>query len=437
MFTRAFGLLASIGIVASIGGHFAKLAGAVGVDTFRWASTATGLGALVVLGLGLAYQRLRRAHLRRTPQRVPHPLTPIPEPMQGELDRRFVPLISSARVAAAVVGLRRGENAYYRAYSDPDAEAAIDDRTVFEIGSISKTFTALLLAQLVLGGEVELEEPVSRRLPELDREPSPTLLDLATHRSGLPRLPLGMLPAVISRAPDPYARWNEQRLLSGTRHTPSRSSPGTSSRYSNLGFALLGLALSRATGASYGELIREQICAPLGMADTGVGTSAGNDGRVAPGHDYFGAKATSWNMAAFSPAGGIRSTAADMQRYLTAQMDPDRTPFGAAIRFAQEPRRVFQPAQLLPGSAGPRRIGLAWITSPMDDGHELVWHNGGTGGYGSFIGWSPEAGIVALTNSVHARRLDTSCREVIEAVSSSVPVPAPAPRPSSSPSAGR
>lgn len=414
MFTRGFGLFAVAGFIASVVGHLLSLLGVDGVDVFRWASTAIGFAALGVLGLGVLYQRWRWAHLRRDPARVARPLTQPPAGVAEELDGEFIGLVTSGRVAGAVVAVDLGGEPAYRAYAPPGASPAFDQRTVFEIGSVTKTFTALLLADAVLRGEIALEDPVEEHLPGVALQRGgqrSTILDLATHRAGLSRVPPRMAGAVFSRAPDPYSRWDEPRLERWAHHARPRSRPGTRFRYSNFGFALLGLALSRAAGRPYDDLLRERVLEPLGMSDTHVGQAPAHQDRLAPGHDYFGARAASWHMAAISPAGGLRSTAADMHRYLAAQMRPDETPLADAIRLAHDPRREIRSSLvgrlLRPRGSGQSRIGLAWITTQRPAG-AVTWHNGGTGGFRSWVGVDRAAGTGAAVLSASPRSVDAA-----------------------------
>jgi serine-type D-Ala-D-Ala carboxypeptidase/endopeptidase len=418
LFTRFFGLFAAASFLAAVVGHLLRLGGLRGtaLDILRWTPTAWWLLALAVLAVGFVYRWSKRAHWRRRPGQAVRELTPTPERLSSQLDRTFLPLVTSGRLAGLVAATNLDGQVALRAYGDPRAVPQIDENTVFEIGSITETFAALLLAQMVLAGELGLDDPVSRHLPGVELGGA-TVLDLATHHAGLPRVPPTMWWAIVSRAPDPYSRWTQDRLDSAARRTLPRSEPGTGFHYSNFGFAILGLLLSRRAGVRYAQLVRERICSPLEMNDTYVGGSARHTARTAPGHDYFGGHAGNWHMGAMSPSGGIRSTAADMHRYLAVQLRPGESPLEDAIRFTHGPRRQFQPSwqARIRGARETRRIGLAWITTPQADGTKVTWHNGGTGGYGSFLGFNADrqAGIVALSNSVHSYRLDNGCLEVL------------------------
>jgi D-alanyl-D-alanine-carboxypeptidase/D-alanyl-D-alanine-endopeptidase len=294
--------------------------------------------------------------------------------------------------------------------------AQLDETAVFEIGSVTKTFTGILLADLAQEGVVSLDDSIARFIPG---EPlrAVNVLDLATHTAGLPRLPRALLVKALVGDPDPYAGYGSDRLERAALSARGTQTPGERWRYSNFGFALLGLALARAAGEPYERLVARRILEPLGMQATGFDRQP-----TVTGHDRFGAPVPAWDLAAVAPAGGLRSTLADMEIYLEAQLHPDRTPLAAAILAAHEPRRPIR--------GGPRRlrgarIGLAWITSDHD-GARVTWHNGGTGGFGTFLGFAPETGrgVVALTSSAHTRRLDRACFDVLAARGGAIAEPA-------------
>ncbi len=260
--------------------------------------------------------------------------------------------------------------------------APVNEHTSFEIGSVTKLFTNILLADMVLRHEVELATPVSGLLPPGSVVPSwngtpITLAQLATHRSGLPRLPDDLDTA----SADPYARYTPARLLAFlARHRLARP-PGAVVEYSNLGAGLLGYALSLRAGQSYEELLQSRILRPLGMDST---SSLGRAGPgVATGHDADMTPVPAWHFDALAGAGAIGSTAHDM------------------LRFAQ----LF----LEPGSAGPLRLAARLLMSPAPDGLGLartvrgvaiLEHEGQTGGFHSALTCIPQhrRGALVLSN---------------------------------------
>ena len=271
-----------------------------------------------------------------------------------------------------------------------DGAAAPDERTLFEIGSVSKVFTSLALADEVVRKRLTLETPVARLLPKTVKVPeidgrAITLADLATHHSGLPRLPDNLAPKDPT---NPYKGYGTRELyafLSG--HTLSRK-PGARYEYSNLGAGLLGHALTLAAKQpSYEALVVSRLAGPLGMADTRVTIGAADRARVAEGHDADASPAPAWDLEEpLAGAGAIRSTGRDMVRFVEAHLS-GTGPLAAAMALATQPRGDAE---------GGHRIGLGWHLSG-----ELVWHNGQTGGYHSFVGYDRKRreGVVILAAS--------------------------------------
>ena len=269
----------------------------------------------------------------------------------------------------------------------------VDGDTLFEIGSITKVFTSLLLADMAGRGEVQLNDPVAKYLPASVRVPDRdgreiTLQDLATHTSGLPRLPTNL---VVTSPDNPYANYNVERLyefLSG--HTLSRAI-GAQYEYSNLGGGLLGHALALRAGSDYESLARTRIFAPLGMNDTTIRMSLTMSSRLAAGHDPQRGPAGNWDFTtALAGAGAIRSTANDMMRFVAAFMGSDKQPFSAAAARMLSVQR--------PGPGPGSSAALGWIVTTRDD-LTMVWHGGATGGYSAFAGYIPARGTgVVLSN---------------------------------------
>jgi CubicO group peptidase (beta-lactamase class C family) len=265
--------------------------------------------------------------------------------------------------------------------------------SIFEIGSISKTFTGLLLARMVAEGKVKFDDPVRELLPD-GAVPKPegaeiTLLDLATQHSGLPRMPDNFHPADPQ---NPYADYRPADLYRFLASHGVAKPAAPQFLYSNLGVGLLGQALANRAGKSYAALLQQEIAGPLGLKDTVVSLSQEQQTRFIQGHDAEHRPAHAWDLDALAGAGAIRSTAADMLAYLEAQLHPEKFPaLAAAIAQTHELR----------SEAGPgMRIGLAWLN--MDKG-AYYWHNGGTGGYSSYVFFDPQndcAGVVLFNTTV-------------------------------------
>lgn len=265
--------------------------------------------------------------------------------------------------------------------------------TRFELGSISKVFTGLLLAAMATDGDIGLDDPLVHHLPGDVRAPThdgaePTLGQLSSHTSGLPRLPSNLAPLDMS---DPYAAYTEAALFSFLTDYELARAPGGQYEYSNLGVGLLGHLLARRHGESFAETLRARVLAPLGLADTYVPAADTADARMARGH--VGATVVRyWRFGPLAGAGEVRSTAADMLRFLQLQLNPANAPLADAIRLSQERR-----ARVTDSVA----IALGWHISELAGGSSLYWHNGGTGGFRSFAGFVPgrDIGVVVLVNT--------------------------------------
>ncbi len=272
---------------------------------------------------------------------------------------------------------------------------APDADTVFEIGSVTKTFTALVLAQGVLAQRWTLSTPVANLVPDYkipSRDGKPITLGLLAEQfSGLPRLPGNLQPADLG---NPYADYGRGQLKAFLASYSLPRDPGAAYEYSNLGFGLLGEALAQHSQLDYDALVRRDVLAPLGMHSTGVALTTSLRERLAVGHDEEGQPARHWQFGALAGAGALVSTGRDMSRYLQANMGVLQTPLAAAMRLAHEARGDI---------GGADRIGLAWMTRHTADG-DVVWHNGETGGYSSFIGFTSDGqrGVVILTNGTGA-----------------------------------
>lgn len=298
--------------------------------------------------------------------------------------------VDSNELASVIVGLTDGrDNATYAFFKT--GGRAVDAQTIYEIGSVSKTFTGLLLAQAVKSGTARLDQPVAQLLddyviPEYKGRPI-TLLDLATQTSGLPRMPDNIRPA---RADNPYADYGETELKAFLGNHALTRQPGAMYEYSNVGTGLLGHALAKLANKPYEALIREQIAIPLGMSSTAIALTPSMRARLVQGHTAMGETAANWDMNVLAGSGALRSNAHDMIRYVNAMMT---APSDSAFALA---RRAQRPTD---GKKG-EHIGLFWHISTVR-GKPVVWHNGMTGGYSSFVGFTGDGkvGIVILTNT--------------------------------------
>ena len=321
----------------------------------------------------------------------------------AEVLERVVAPRAKRYVAVAAAATRAGTTAYLaRGVRDAQRGGGVDERTVFEIGSVTKVFTALLLADQVVAGSVELEQPLHELLPDVRipvRGRPITLADLATHTSGLPRLPRSMLRQAMRNRSDPYAHFTEHDVHAGLERARLRREPGGKWRYSNFGAAVLGHALAKHAGTTYDHLLRERVTGPLGLVDTVITLRPDQVQRAARGHTRWRHPTNDWSMPAMPAMGAVHSTAADLTKFLHAQLDPDDTPLAEAIRLTHEPRAGRPPLQ----------AALGWLVASLPKGGPTVhWHNGGTGGARSFAGFVADqrsACVVLTTGQRSADRL--------------------------------
>ena len=325
------------------------------------------------------------------------------EALSTRVDRIARPYIDSGLVVGLTIGLvdSTGSQVFSYGKRATDDDRTPDSLTIYEIGSITKVFTSLSLADMsseemlpehVAGhGSLDLDTPVQMLLPDTIaipryKETEITLLDLATHTSGLPRMPGNFRPMSFT---NPYADYSPADLYDFFAGHTLASKPGSSYEYSNVGAGLLGHALARHADTSYEVLIVTRICKPIGMADTRVSLSAGQAERLAPGHDAEGNRVSNWDFLVLAGAGALRSNVRDMLMFLRANFRLTDSPLKVAIETTHVPRRDIDETEA--------RIAMGWHVGA--DG--TLWHNGQTGGYHSFIAFRKDLGIgvVVLSNS--------------------------------------
>ena len=326
------------------------------------------------------------------------------------------------RCPAAVLGVLAGDQRVVVGHGEMHEGSTTepDGRTVFEVGSISKVFTGLCLASLAQEGRLRLDDPVQKWLPKATTlqqvgERPITLLDLTTHRSGLPRLPRNLVPADLS---NPYADYRSEQLLACVPHARLAHAAGAGYEYSNFGVGLLGWILTRAAPAieppgggrseggdgegphrppeppTWEELVVARVCAPLGLVDTRVQLNDEQRARFATPRDLAGRAVPAWDFDALAGAGALRSTADDLLRFLAANLGHVEGDAARALlpvlKDAQRPRTSDEP-----------RVALGWhfVRVPAGGGgeaRECLWHNGGTAGTSSFVAFAPAGGIAVV-----------------------------------------
>jgi CubicO group peptidase (beta-lactamase class C family) len=306
--------------------------------------------------------------------------------------------METRRAPAVAVALLTPEGAQIATAGAVGRQREVHAGTLFEIGSVTKVMTGILLAELVADGTVSLGTTVGELMPG-DRRLDPhvaniTLRELATHTSGLPRLPetFDMYWRMVRHQANPYAGLKADDVFDAVAAL-SADDLGTRGRsaYSNLGPALLGRLLERAAGQPYERLLAERVLEPLGLLQTRFTGEVLDDPRLAPPHRGNLRPARNWTLDAYNPTGGLSSNLDDMRRFLHAAMiaRPD-SPLGTSldVHWSNE--------------AGERASGLGWAITRRD-GETIIWHNGRTGGYYAFVGFLPERqrGLVLLSNASH------------------------------------
>lgn len=305
--------------------------------------------------------------------------------LQSALDRR----VAGVPGTAIVVGIvDRGTTRTLLAGSTGNGRP-LDRHTLFEIGSVSKTFTATVLAQMALAKRVRLSDPIAQFLPAGTNAPvkdgkAITLLDLAEQRSGLPRLPTNLQDVA---GDDPYTNYTIADMYAFLNGYSLPRDPGASYEYSNYGVGLLGQLLANRAGTTYADLVRGSVLQPLGMDETTFALAGVADpALLAVGHDLSGAPVTTWHMQSIVPAGGIVSSLGDMLKYLRCNMGAG--PLARACLFAQQPRAQGEARH---------EIGLIWNVSTTSG---VVSHGGDTNGFHAYVAVSADRkrGVVAMSN---------------------------------------
>lgn len=305
--------------------------------------------------------------------------------LQAALDARTVG-VPGTGIAVGVID--HGKVTTYVSGTDGKGRP-VNEQTLFEIGSVTKTFTATTLAIMTLQGQVRLDDPIAKYLPKAVHAPSRdgkaiTLLNLAEQRSGLPRLPSNMNDV---GGDDPYADYSNADMYAFLNGYTLTRDPGASYVYSNYGIGLLGQLLANRAQTTFPQLVQRAVFDPLGMSETTmVMTGTPDPPLLGVGHDLGGGAVATWHTQSIAPAGAIASNLDDMLKYLRCNLG--QGPLAQACLFAQRPR-----AQAEPGD----QIGLVW---DVDSSNGIVSHGGDTVGFHAFVAISRDrqTGVVALSN---------------------------------------
>jgi len=262
-----------------------------------------------------------------------------------------------------------------------------NENTVYEIGSVSKTFTGTLLALQVLRGKVKLDDPIGKYLP--DSVPQPvfdgvpvTMVSLSNHSSGFPRLATRMFKDAIDKR-NPYAQFSNDNLFHFVKHLKLERKVGDKYEYSNVGAGLLGVLLARNAKTTYAILLEREITLPLQMKDTKIQLTESMKSRFIQGYTKDLEAQGPWDFQDIAGMGGIRSTMHDMLIYARANLSKQPTMLEKAMALTHQ--QTF---------SGERSVGLGWHLNK-----NWVLHDGQTGGYHTLVALDPTAGIAIIVLS--------------------------------------
>ncbi len=311
---------------------------------------------------------------------------------EGDAIENFLKHNLAQTNAAIIVGLvdASGSRVFSAGTLDNGSDRKPDGDSVFSIGSVSKTFTALLLLEMVERGEVKIDDPVAKYLPASVKLPSHggkeiTLLHLATHAAGLPVNPDNM---TGTGEHEQYESYTIEQMYEFVSTFKLSREPGSEYQYSNVGMALLGHALERRAGKPFETLIIERICQPLGMGSTCITLTPELESRRAMGHDAEGRPSPPWKLQAYHPAGGIHSTANDLLKYGAAQAGLTRVSLGPLMEESHAFR--YRDMERNPGPLGLMgRTAMDWVDrgALQPPEMELLGHAGGAGSYHAWVGF--------------------------------------------------
>ena len=318
---------------------------------------------------------------------------PLPDNVTQNIEKRFEYGLNGA-IAIGIIdqnGIR-----YYNFGSRDSIGSNVNENSIFEIGSITKTFTASLLADQVLNGNLKLDDPIHELLPDHVEIPvlgkrHITLGQLSDHTSGLPNMPGNFRPA---NSKNPFADYTLPQMYAFiSNYTPTKE-VGANFEYSNLAYGLLGHALALHAGKTYEDLVNEVIIEPVGMSDTKITFDESMINNLAVGKNEFGQSTQNWNFSTLEGAGAIRSSTTDMIKYLSAQLGYTQTSLTEAFELTHNKRHEMYRVRR---GDNPLGMGLSWIIYTNSDGNNF-WHGGSTGGYNSYIAFNKtlKKGVVVL-----------------------------------------
>ncbi len=337
---------------------------------------------LIILLISVISCRCQEGRQKNEKDGLPHEII---KTIENRIEGGITPSIALAIIDSSGVQ-------YYNFCKTSEDGTEADENSIYEIGSISKVFTGILLAQQVLDGDLRLQDKINDLLPDSIKVPvmgdkEITLGDLTDHTSGLPRMPENFAPANPN---NPYADYTVAQMYEFISDYQPTRKVGAQYEYSNLAQGLLGHLLAMNRNTTYEELMIQTIANPLEMHDTRIEFTPSMLEHLAMGHSG-GRVVENWDIPTFAGAGGIRSSSADMAKFISANLGYVKTPLAEAMELSHQVRHH---------KAGNMSVAMGWHIRKGESG-DVIWHNGGTGGYRAFIGFVKETGVgvVLLTNA--------------------------------------
>lgn len=318
----------------------------------------------------------------------------LPTDLNEQVDRIVKPYIFSGSRVGIAVGIydNGNQNMFFYGSGNIESGSLIDENTMFEIGSITKTLTSVIMAEMELEGKLDRNDKLQFYLPSFVAIPTYKgqeikLLHLSNQTSALPYMPDDFN---VKQLPPPMDTYSEEHLWAYIKRLELNRAPGEKYEYSNIGPGILGYVLSNIDSSGYFEMVKKRVLIPLNMNSTYIDFNDAPNGNIATG--YVGNKIMEpWKFnEIWMGSGALKSNLKDMMKYLKANIETSSDNLGLA--FSKTHNKTF---------SGEYDMGLAWFISKLDDGQEIIWHNGGTGGFSSIIGFNTttKKGVVILTNT--------------------------------------
>ncbi|WP_439484328.1 serine hydrolase [Cyclobacterium plantarum] len=341
------------------------------------------------IGITLIFLLISLATVKCQPTSGKKTLQSLPPEVVENIEKRIANGVTPSMAIALIDS--SGTKFYHFGNTSKDGKA-VDQHTIYEIGSISKVFTGILLAQQVIDGDLNLDDEINDYLPEgikstVMGDVAITFGNLTDHTSGYPRMPDNFTPANPN---NPFADYTEDQMYAFILgYEPTREA-GAAYEYSNFAQGLLGHLLALNKNSTYEDLLVQTITDPLNMENTRIELTEGMREHLALGHNA-GTVVENWDIPTLAGAGAIRSSTSDMARFIAANLGYIKSPLKEAMALSHKVRH---------NKAGDMSVAMGWHIKKGAEG-DVIWHNGGTGGYRTFAGFVKETGVglVLLTNS--------------------------------------